>query len=83
MSNGQLLSFERAAQECQEYIQAAVRLRYRNIEEPLQDNVEILGRTTGMLVMLVGILRSRSEAGMIAESSKLLSRLVGLACNNA
>lgn len=70
----QVTSLEEAEVECSRYLQVAASLpALFQKERRLQD---VLGRTTGLVVVLIRFLRGQCQTGMIMESIELLARLV-------
>ncbi|EXJ88751.1 hypothetical protein A1O1_05683 [Capronia coronata CBS 617.96] len=74
IKDGQVVEMGRAERECQEYLHAAVNIHHGHRPERMQ----ALTRPTGMMIVLIGFLRSRCETGMIEESIEHLTRLAGL-----
>lgn len=76
VADGQVISESRARQNCDEYLSLAVSLRERaNVPLPPEEG---FGKTSGLLIVLTGLLKSQSTSGLIQESSELLARIVGL-----
>ncbi|KEZ42270.1 hypothetical protein SAPIO_CDS6129 [Scedosporium apiospermum] len=75
VKDGKVVSLEDAEAECSQYLQVAASLPPRFHKEQFND---ILGRTTGLLIVLIQFLRSQCQTGMIVESIELLARLVGV-----
>ena len=75
VKDGKVVPLEDAEAECSQYLQVAASLPPRFHKEQFND---ILGRTTGLLIVLIQFLRSQCQTGMIVESIELLARLVGV-----
>ncbi|KAF2793241.1 hypothetical protein K505DRAFT_325596 [Melanomma pulvis-pyrius CBS 109.77] len=72
----QVTSLEEAEVECLRYLQVATSLPARFQKE--HQIRYALGRTTGLVVVLIRFLRDQCQTGMIMESIEVLARLVGV-----
>lgn len=68
------MSKQLAERECRDYLHAAANMH----QEAGEHNMLALSNPGGMLIMVIGFLKARCEAGIIEESIECLNRLVGI-----